>query len=122
MQQLVSIIVPAYNAERFIARTLRSALRQTYVTFEMIVIDDGSTDSTGAVARAFAQSDERVRVISVPNGGVAKARNIGMATRPANLSRFSTPMTSGTRQSLNVKWQRWMRRKMPPQSTPSREI
>ena len=79
MQQLVSIIVPAYNAERFIERTLRSALRQTYVTFEMIVIDDGSTDSTGVLARAFAQSDERVRVISVPNGGVAKARNIGIS-------------------------------------------
>jgi glycosyltransferase involved in cell wall biosynthesis len=79
MQQLVSIIVPAYNAERFLARTLRSALQQTYVTLEMIIIDDGSTDSTGAVARAFAQSDHRVRVISVPNGGVAKARNIGIS-------------------------------------------
>ena len=79
VQPLVSIIVPAYNAERFLARTLQSALRQTYATIEMIVIDDGSTDSTGAVARAFAQSDERVRVISVPNGGVAKARNIGIS-------------------------------------------
>ena len=88
MQQLVSIIVPAYNAERFIARTLRSALRQTYVTFEMIVIDDGSTDSTGAVARAFAQSDERVRVISVPNGGVAKARNIGISEAAGELVAF----------------------------------
>jgi glycosyltransferase involved in cell wall biosynthesis len=88
MQQLVSIIVPAYNAERFIARTLRSALRQTYVTFEMIVIDDGSTDSTGAVARAFAQSDERVRVISVPNGGVAKARNIGISEAAGELIAF----------------------------------
>jgi glycosyltransferase involved in cell wall biosynthesis len=88
MQQLVSIIVPAYNAERFLARTLRAALRQTYVTFEMIVIDDGSTDSTGAVARAFAQSDERVRVISVPNGGVAKARNIGIGEAAAELVAF----------------------------------
>src|SRR3984957_15615154 len=88
MQQLVSIIVPAYNAERFIARTLRSALRQTYVTLEMIVIDDGSTDSTGAVARAFAESDERVRVISVPNGGVAKARNIGISEAAGELLAF----------------------------------
>jgi glycosyltransferase involved in cell wall biosynthesis len=88
MQQLISIIVPAYNAERFIARTLRSALGQTYVTLEMIVIDDGSTDSTGAVARAFAQSDERVRVISVPNGGVAKARNIGLSEAAGELVAF----------------------------------
>jgi glycosyltransferase involved in cell wall biosynthesis len=88
MQQLVSIIVPAYNAERFLARTLRSALRQTYVTLEMIVIDDGSTDSTAAVARAFAQSDERVRVISFPNGGVAKARNIGINEAAGELIAF----------------------------------
>jgi glycosyltransferase involved in cell wall biosynthesis len=88
MQQLVSIIVPAYNAERFLARTLRSALQQTYVTFEMIVIDDGSTDSTGAVARDFAQSDERIRVISVANGGVAKARNIGISEAAGELVAF----------------------------------
>jgi glycosyltransferase involved in cell wall biosynthesis len=76
--QLVSVIVPAYNAEHFLARTLRSALGQTYVPLEIIVIDDGSTDSTAAVACAFAQGDKRVRVISVPNGGVARARNIGI--------------------------------------------
>ena len=87
-QQLVSVIVPAYNAEAFIARTLRSALRQTYGALEIIIIDDGSTDSTAAVARAFAQSDERVRVISVPNGGVANARNIGISEAAGKLVAF----------------------------------
>ena len=87
-QQLVSVIVPAYNAEPFLARTLRSALGQTYVALEIIVIDDGSTDSTAAVARAFAQGDKRVRVISVPNGGVAKARNIGISEAAGEIVAF----------------------------------
>ena len=87
-QQLVSVIVPAYNAEPFLARTLRSALGQTYVALEIIVIDDGSTDSTAAAARAFAQGDKRVRVISVPNGGVAKARNIGISEAAGEIVAF----------------------------------
>ena len=87
-QQLVSVIVPAYNAEPFIARTLQSALGQTYEALEVIIVDDGSTDSTGEVARAFAQGDKRVRVISIPNGGVAKARNIGISEAAGELLAF----------------------------------
>jgi glycosyltransferase involved in cell wall biosynthesis len=87
-QRLVTVIVPAYNAEPFIARTLRSALRQTYGALEIIFIDDGSTDSTRAVACAVAQGDKRVRVISVPNGGVAKARNIGISEAAGELLAF----------------------------------
>lgn len=75
---LVSIIIPAYNAERFIERTLRSALRQTYRNIEIIIIDDGSTDATRARAERVVAGHGRVRMISVPNGGVAKARNLGI--------------------------------------------
>ena len=77
-QPLTSVVIPAYNAELFIERTLRSALRQTHSNLEVIVVDDGSTDKTRAIAEAAAM-DDRVRIISVPNGGVAKARNIGIA-------------------------------------------
>ncbi len=78
-QPLTSVVIPAYNAELFIERTLRSVLRQTHSNLEVIVVDDGSTDKTRVIAEAAATTDDRVRIISVPNGGVAKARNIGIA-------------------------------------------
>jgi glycosyltransferase involved in cell wall biosynthesis len=77
-EPLVSVVIPAYNANRFIERTLRSALRQTYSNLEVIIIDDGSTDNTRSLAEAVVAGDERVRIIGVRNGGVAKARNIGI--------------------------------------------
>lgn len=73
MKPLVSILIPAYNAESFIGDTLRSALAQTWLNTEIIVVDDGSQDGTLTVARSFASS--RLRVISQPNQGAAAARN-----------------------------------------------
>lgn len=75
---LVSIVIPAYNAERFIARTLASAQAQTYEKLEIIVIDDGSTDNTRSVVEAIAATDKRLELISTPNRGVARARNLGI--------------------------------------------
>jgi glycosyltransferase involved in cell wall biosynthesis len=78
-QPLTSVVIPAYNAEPFLERTLHSALCQTHSNLEVIVVDDGSTDKTRAIAESVALTDDRMRIISVPNGGVAKARNIGIA-------------------------------------------
>lgn len=78
-QPLTSVVIPAYNADLFLERTLRSALGQTHSNLEVIVVDDGSTDKTRAIAESVAVIDDRVRILSVPNGGVAKARNIGTA-------------------------------------------
>jgi glycosyltransferase involved in cell wall biosynthesis len=78
MEKLTSVVIPAFNAERFIERTLRSALRQTSNDLEIIVVDDGSTDRTKSIVQSLALSDERIRLVSVPNGGVALARNIGL--------------------------------------------
>jgi glycosyltransferase involved in cell wall biosynthesis len=75
---LVSIVVPAYNAERYIARTLRSALNQTHGNIEIIVVDDGSTDKTRHIVESFFFEDSRVRLISTVNRGVAMARNCGI--------------------------------------------
>lgn len=73
---LVSVIIPAYNAESFIADSVRSALDQTFHDLEVIVVDDGSTDRT--IAR-LAEFGDRIRVHQQPNAGVARARNTGVA-------------------------------------------
>lgn len=73
---LVSVIVPAYNAERFLGRALRSALAQTHRHLEIIVVDDGSTDRTEEVIRSF--TDARIRHLSQPNRGQGAARNLGI--------------------------------------------
>jgi glycosyltransferase involved in cell wall biosynthesis len=75
----ITVILPAFNAAKFLADTLRSVLAQDYPGFELLVIDDGSTDGTAAIAAGFAAQDDRVRVISQDNGGVAAARNRGIA-------------------------------------------
>ena len=75
MAPLITVIIPAFNSERFIAEAVRSALDQDYPNKEILVIDDGSTDGTlGAVASCGGA----VKVVSVPNGGPANARNLGM--------------------------------------------
>lgn len=76
---LVSVIVPAYNAAKTIDETLRSVRAQTYRNLEVIVVDDGSTDETGEIARSHARRDSRVRLIKQGNAGVAAARNRGIA-------------------------------------------
>lgn len=72
---LVSVIVPAYNEGKVIETTLRSLLASPYPNFEILVVDDGSTDDTADVVRALAASQPRVRLICQPNGGKAKAAN-----------------------------------------------
>jgi glycosyltransferase involved in cell wall biosynthesis len=74
---LVSVVVPAYNAGRTLDETLRSVRGQTHTELEIIVVDDGSTDDTAAVAQRHADADPRLRVIRQRNAGVAAARNTG---------------------------------------------
>jgi glycosyltransferase involved in cell wall biosynthesis len=76
---LVSVVVPCFNAAQTLLRTLRSAQRQTYQNLEILIVDDGSTDSTHEIATKFAANDPRARVLMQPNSGVAAARNLGIA-------------------------------------------
>lgn len=75
---LVSVIIPAHNAEQFIEQTLRSVISQTYSKIEIIVIDDGSTDRTAEIVKKIAQEDERLILAQQANAGVAAARNLGI--------------------------------------------
>lgn len=75
---LVSIIVPAYNVDKYLSRCLDSLVQQTYRNLEIIVVDDGSTDKTGNIAEKFKENDRRIKVIHQENGGLSNARNNGL--------------------------------------------
>ncbi len=71
-----SIVIPVYNKGNYVATTIRSVLAQTETDFELIIVNDGSTDNSLQVIKTF--QDRRIRIISIPNGGVSNARNIGI--------------------------------------------
>lgn len=75
----VSIVVPVYNAKKYIKKTVRSLLKQTYGNISIILVDDGSTDGSGDICDAFAKKDPRVRVLHKKNGGSFAARRDGVA-------------------------------------------
>lgn len=75
---LVSIIVPVYNAEKYLNRCVDSILSQAMTDFELLLIDDGSKDNSGRICDEYATKDARVRVFHKPNGGVSSARNLGL--------------------------------------------
>jgi glycosyltransferase involved in cell wall biosynthesis len=75
----VGIVIPAFNAEPYLAQALDSLLAQTYPNWLAVVVDDGSTDGTLSLARAYLARDPRITVIAGPNGGISAARNAGRA-------------------------------------------
>ena len=76
--QLVSVIVPIYNVEKVLVKCIDSILEQTYNNIEIILIDDGSTDSSSQICNDYALRDERIKVIHKNNGGLSDARNAGI--------------------------------------------
>jgi teichuronic acid biosynthesis glycosyltransferase TuaG len=80
--------MPAYNAEKYIADAIQSVLDQTYKDWELVVVDDGSTDSTGEIARRFAAGDGRIKYVFQENGRLGKARNTGIANANGSLLAF----------------------------------
>lgn len=74
----VSVIVPVYKVEKYIGQCIESILSQTFKDFELILVDDGSPDSSGAICDQYAQKDSRIQVFHKENGGVSSARNYGI--------------------------------------------
>lgn len=74
----ISVIIPVYNLEHLIERTIKSVVNQTFTDWELIIVDDGSTDSTGKVCDRWAAKESRIRVFHIPNSGAAGARYKGM--------------------------------------------
>ena len=79
MQALISVIVPVYNVASYLRQCVDSILSQSYTNLEVLLIDDGSTDESGAICDEYAQRDSRVKVIHKPNGGLSSARNVGLS-------------------------------------------
>ena len=74
----ISVIVPVYNVEKYLPRCIDSILSQTFTDFELLLIDDGSTDESGKICDEYAKKDKRIRVFHQENGGVSATRNLGL--------------------------------------------
>lgn len=85
---MISIIVPVYNGEKCIEQCIKSILNQNYIDFELLIVDDGSTDGTGAICDKYEKYDNRIKVFHIKNGGVSHARNYGLAKAKGNYIQF----------------------------------
>ncbi|MFA6831149.1 MAG: glycosyltransferase family 2 protein [Bacteroidaceae bacterium] len=78
MNPTISIIIPVYNTAEYLPHCIESVLAQTYINFELILVDDGSIDQSPAICDAYGSKDHRIKVIHKANGGVSSARNVGL--------------------------------------------
>lgn len=85
---LVSIIVPCYNVEQYLANCIESILYQSYPNWELILVDDGSSDRSGKICDEYTMKDSRIKIIHKKNGGVASARNVGIDTATGEYASF----------------------------------
>lgn len=77
-QALISVVIPVYNVEKYLHECVDSVIRQTYKNLEIILVDDGATDSSGRICDEYLEKDERIAVIHQKNGGLSQARNKGL--------------------------------------------
>ena len=84
----ISVIVPVYNVEQYLPRCIDSILAQTFTDFELLLIDDGSTDNSSAICDEYARRDSRVSVFHKKNGGVSSARNVGICEAKGEFACF----------------------------------
>ena len=92
MKELISIIVPVYNLEKYIEKCIVSLLQQTYENIEIILVNDGSCDESGAICDSFEKKDGRISVIHKENGGLSSARNCGIENANGKYIMFKSPV------------------------------
>ncbi len=80
----ISVIVPVYNVEKYLSRCIDSILSQTFTDFELLLVDDGSTDKSGEICDEYAKTDARIKVFHTENRGVSAARNLGIKEASAD--------------------------------------
>ena len=78
MTDKISVIIPVYNAEKYISDCLESVVRQTYKNLEILLVDDGSKDGSAGICQEWCKKDARIRLLQKENGGVSSARNLGL--------------------------------------------
>ena len=88
IKQLVSIIVPVYQIERYVIDCIESLINQTYQNIEIILVDDGSNDSSGIYCDHYARTDHRIKVIHQENKGLSAARNTGVRVAHGDILLF----------------------------------
>ena len=104
MNPLISLVIPVYNVEKYLDKCMESVLAQTYDNFEVILVDDGSTDNSGKMCDEYAKKDSRVIVYHKPNGGLSDARNFGVEHCNADLVSFIDSDDYVTEDYLEYLW------------------
>ena len=100
-QPKISIIVPVYNSEKYLCACIDSILSQSFRDFELILVDDGSRDSSQRICDDYAQKDSRIKVIHKKNGGVSSARNAGLSAVRGGICASSTLTTRWSQMRSN---------------------
>lgn len=80
MSKFISVVIPVYNTEKYLKRCIDSVVAQSFTDWELILVDDGSYDNSGKICDDYAARDKRIMVKHQKNGGVSKARNIGLGS------------------------------------------
>lgn len=78
MKDLVSVVIPIYNVEKYLRKCIETVIDQTYTNIEIILVNDGSTDNSLQICNQFKEKDKRIKVINKKNGGLSDARNVGI--------------------------------------------
>ncbi len=104
MNPLISLVIPVYNVEKYLDKCMSSVLAQTYDNFEVILVDDGSTDNSGKMCDEYAEKYGRVTVYHKPNGGLSDARNFGVEHCNADLVSFIDSDDYVTEDYLEYLW------------------